>query len=417
MKFTYIRLLFCILAAIVPTTAMALTLREANSDALIRDLNNALETKDIDKIRPWLADTFTISVSSDAEAVDIFDMLLRDERTADKVKLVSGGTDKAGRRILNVVFFEHGKKIKSIIGLTHDGKIEFVDYLNNLFGHSRYGKSRLVASLPFEMADGDKIVIKVRINQNPDTLRFMFDTGSDGMGLSKAMAARLGLEVAEKMETNIVGGVTNISISRDNEVRLPGSSVVLPAQSIGIFDEEPAHGCDGIIGLSIAQHYITRIDFERCVIDLYNFGEYDFGDKGFLVPIEVDNIILVPCGLNITGGKEVRGNFVLDTGASFNLICFSRFTRKNRLFFSGFKSDTSTRTIGIMGSLRPTRIGNVAEVTIGDNIMLNDVPVAMQLSYPEATAGEKDGSLGIGILKRFNLTIDLLRRNIHLESF
>lgn len=407
-RFNKIIILFCFL--FVPLTL----LYSSNKDVVnvISALNTTLKTRNIESVRPFLAESFSISVVYDGDVLEKFNMILSDGRTANKVELVSEQVKESGQILLDVIFFEPSRQVKSVIGLDKSGKIEFIDYFNTLFGHSRFSHSEHVASFPFEMLEDDKMVIQIKINENDRPLRFMFDTGSDGMAVSKELAEKLNLNITSEQDASLVGGMAHISISDNNDIHI-SDSLVIKGQSIGIFDNEPCAGCDGIIGLPFVYRYITKVDFINQVIHLYSFGDYKFENRGSLIPIKINYTIMVPCTLNVIGEKDVSGNFVLDTGADFNLIGFSRFVRVNRLLFTGFKIDQIANTQGI-SNITPIRVGKVAKLKIGDEIQFDNTSVAFQLSYDDAPEFEPDGSLGIHLLKQHNLTIDLLRRNIHL---
>lgn len=129
-------------------------------------------------------------------------------------------------------------------------------------------QSKPVATIPFEMVNGS-IVLKVKINQSSKTLRLLFDTGADGMAVDQSLADSLGLKITRSNNASVVGGNMKIEVSDGNDVQLE-SGFVLKNQGIAIFPQMRDH-LDGLIGNTMTRRYITKVDFNKYELSLYDF--------------------------------------------------------------------------------------------------------------------------------------------------
>lgn len=270
----------------------------------------------------------------------------------------------------------------------------------------------MAAVLPFRI-EGGSIILSARLNDSPRVMSFLLDTGADGMAIRRSLADSIGLKVSHSQEASVVGGRKTVQISADNVLRL-SDSLSLKKQNIAIF-ERVRNGTDGIIGLNLIRKYITEVNFDTQTISLYTFGDYIFQRKGRMIPLRVPSLIMLPSALNLTGDKSISGNFIMDTGANYYLIAFSRFVRQNRLLLSGFKPEGSGATVSL-GHSTPVFYGHARSLKVG-SVVSKNVPVTLQASTGGDSSNhtDVDGSIGIQFFSDFNFTIDLLRKVVHLS--
>ncbi len=295
-----------------------------------------------------------------------------------------------------------------------DGKILYLDYFDHLFGYYRNRPSRLKAVLPMEQTEGDSsIVITLKLNNSDKPLRFLFDTGADGMAISSALAQEVGIKAGRSQQTSVVGGNMQINISQNNTVWL--DTLPLPGQNIAIFDNV-RHGADGIIGLNLAKNHIVQVQFDEKKIYLYSFGDHTYPTGGETESITVPHgVIIIPGYLNLTGEKTVNGRFVFDTGADYYFMGFSPFVRTNRLLLSGFKPERESATVSL-GITTPVFEGKTKEFGFGEKIRQTDMPVSLQASTGNNNwKPQADASVGIRLLSQYNFTINLLEKEIHFQ--
>lgn len=270
-----------------------------------------------------------------------------------------------------------------------------------------------VARFPFESKNGT-IILSVRINDYPHPLRLLFDTGADGMAIGQALADAIGLKVTRTQNASVVGGHMEIRISGGNQIHI--ADFVLKNQSIAIFNELGAEN-DGIIGNALVKNYITRVDYDRKEILLYNFDDYDDEKGGTRVPVnDEDRLISISGTLNIKAEQPCEGKFVFDTGASYNLICFRPFVKQNRLLVSGFKSEYSGATTS-MGVTTPTFSGKAASFSMGPMPAMRQLPVTLMAGGGQSESWDPghDGSIGVRLISRYNFVINLQKKELYFK--
>jgi predicted aspartyl protease len=274
-------------------------------------------------------------------------------------------------------------------------------------------QAKEVARIPFESENGT-IILSVKLNDFPRPLRLLFDTGADGMVVDASLADSIGLKVSRKQNASVVGGTMEISVSEGNTVHL--GSFDFKNQSIAIF-KELHKGNDGIIGNAIARRYITKVDYDRREMILYSFGDYTYENGGASVPFTTPSgLFIIPGALSISKEPAHNGQFVFDTGANYSLICFRPFVRKNKLLVSGFKSEYGGTTTS-MGITTPTFTGLAASFTLANLPAMTSLPVTLMAGGGQSENWNPgfDGSIGVRLLSRYNFTINMPKKEIHLS--
>jgi predicted aspartyl protease len=276
---------------------------------------------------------------------------------------------------------------------------------------NRYKPSKLRAKIPFEVID-NAIVLTLRLNNATRPLKFLFDTGADGMAISEALADTLGLKATRKQNASVVGGSMQISISEKNDVHL--DTFVLKNQSIALF-KDLHKGTDGLIGNTMTKQYITKVDFDKMELSLYDFGTYAYEVGGKSIPITVpEGLFIIPGSVEVTANQPKNGQFVFDTGASYSLICFRPFVKQHKLLVSGFKPEYNGSTTS-MGMSTPTYSGKASSFTFADMPKISNFPVTLMAGGGQSESWNPgfDGSIGIRMISRYNFTINLQEKEIH----
>ena len=376
-------------------------------------LSSMLNTADTALIRNDLNPNFSVSIATWPASASYLNRIAK-QNNVESILLLSIHEEGVDTTFINARFdLKDGKTVESIIALDSENKLLFVDYFDCFYSRSRYTESEQLIQIPFEIQDGS-IVLTLRVNENSRPLKFLFDSGANGIAVSETMADSLQLFVGHKKTTTVVGGRQEISISPDNTIHLT-DNFSLQKQNIAVFKQ--GGGLDGIIGLNLAFNHIVNVDFDTQLITLFTFGKYSFPVEGELLDIRTPaGIIFIPAVLNIVGKKELAGQFVFDTGADYHFIAFEQFVRKNRLLLSGFKPEKQSRTVS-MGIATPTYEGKAYTFRIGTDFTMEQMPISLQASRGIDTGESRigDGSIGIALLSKFNFTIDLLQKKVHLK--
>jgi Aspartyl protease len=278
-------------------------------------------------------------------------------------------------------------------------------------GTAQNQPAKLCATIPFELQDGS-IILSIKLNNNPRVLRMLFDTGADGMAMTEGLADTLGIKATRTRSASVVGGQADISIADGNMLHLSGFDFA--NQSIALF-KTTHKGTDGIIGNQLTKRYIVKVDLDQQQISLYTFGNYQYEKEGESVPVKLSGgIIVVPATLNVTADQANKGEFVFDTGANYELICFRPFVIKNRLLVNGFKPESVGSTTS-MGIITPVFKGKASIFTFGSLTPIKDMPISLMSTGggSENWTPGVDGSIGIKLISHYNFTINLQQQLIH----
>lgn len=329
------------------------------------------------------------------------------------VHILSDKKTKRGSLLQIEVTDTKGKTTSNQALVDKDGKLIYFSLFDQLYGLKREIQPKLRAVIPFENKNGS-IYLQVKINGYEKPLRLLFDTGADGMALNQQLADAIGLKVTRENNASVVGGNTKIQVSDNNNILL--DTLKLTGQGIAIFPEMGKEG-DGIIGNTLIRQFITHIDYDKNTLSLYDFGDFQYKGKGTVVPITMPaGVMILPGQLEIVKDKSYSGHFVFDTGASYDLICFRPFVRQNKLLVSGFKPEAQAATVS-MGVSSPTFSGKSYQFAISPLPAMQGLPVTLM----GGSAGNEqwqpgfDGSIGVRLLSRYNITINLAESEVYFS--
>jgi hypothetical protein len=404
MKFKAITIIFLL-------TALAQT-KAQDGKQLAQNLQQALLQKSITPLEAKLAENFSIGAYTNNAAKRLLQGLT-EKYPCDSIVYIKESTIKNLNKVDIKVYRTGNTALSSAIYADLTGKILYIDLFDQLYGMNRYKESKLRAKIPFEVID-NAIVLTLRLNNNTRPLKFLFDTGADGMAISEALADTLGLKSNRKQNVSVVGGSMQISISEKNDVHL--DTFVLKNQTIALF-KDLHKGTDGLIGNVMTKQYITKVDFDKKELSLYDFGTYTYETAGTSIPITTpEGLFIIPGTVEVTPDKANVGEFVFDTGAAYNLICFRPFVKQNKLLVSGFKAEYHGSTTS-MGMSTPTYSGRAKSFSFAQMPKISNLPITLMAGGGQSESWNPgfDGSIGIRLISRYNFTINLQEKEIHLS--
>jgi len=387
---------------------VAVHAQEAELKARIEKVSAAFLTHTDSLMRPFLAKDFSVGAYMGRSALQNLKAVLSNYKLD---ALVYNGLQQKDS---NWLVSAKGRNADSFVTHFYFNKnleLRHFDIADKLYGMNRNSESRKVATIPFESRNGS-IILTVTLNKSQRPLKLLFDTGADGMMISKALADTLGLVASHQQQASVVGGNIDIGISRNNTVHF--NDFEIDQQSIAIFgNREP--GTDGTIGNTIAKRYITYVDYDKKELTLYTFGKWNaFTGGGSQVPVDVSSgNIQMDAVLSVQKEKPINAKFILDTGAGYELIVFRPLVLKHRLLVDGFKADSSGATVS-MGISTPVFYGKASQLTLRPDFIVNNLPVTLMGSGASTASWRPgmDGSLGIKFISRYNFVINLMEKYV-----
>ncbi len=308
------------------------------------------------------------------------------------------------------------------------GLIDFLRYLGkqgSLYLLSGEGRT----SLPFEEID-TRPILRVRINNNRDPLRFVLDTGSGMSVVSEETAKKLGLRaVARGGMARAVGGGGKFEIVYGflNSLEIGDVRVEsVPVYIRHFWDEKTP--VDGYLGLSVISKFITSVDYGENMFMLRRPSDPNSKDL-WGVPISRNGVAPLPAGVLeiplrttasgfLSGEVRLEGiekplNFIIDTGATVTVVS-ERLAQEEEL--TNYLLPTRLRIYGAAGIADDVKSLLLPKIMLG-TVTRERISAAILDLEPvnETTGFTQSGILGGNYLSHFRVSFDFQRGLIRLE--
>jgi hypothetical protein len=271
-----------------------------------------------------------------------------------------------------------------------------------------------LAIIPFKQISGGVILIKACINDKPDSLNFILDTGSGGISLDSSTSITLGINSIES-DTVIsgIGGVQKVRYAFDETLHIGGLTIehlAIHRYDYGLLSSVYGEKIDGVIGYPFFKRYIVQIDFQHNHILIYNPGKFHYPQNGTLMHIPTNPLPLQR--VLVKDKKSADFDFFFDTGAGLPFLMSEQFIQDNAILSSS-KNTYLTQAEGL-GGKKQMRLTVVKSIKMGP-YTFRKVPTYLFKDDFNVTAYPLSGGLiGNEILRRFNLIINYDQHEIHL---
>jgi hypothetical protein len=277
--------------------------------------------------------------------------------------------------------------------------------------------SRKITEFPFMKLSGGVVLINAKLDNFPDTLNFVLDTGSSGISLDSTTVKYFNL-VPMPTERTIRGiaGIRKVSFLMNRKLHLPGLDI--DSLNFHINDYEiltSVYGLkiDGIIGYSVLSRYIVKIDYDNYKIEFWTKGTIRYPRGGYLFKPTIQTTNFLPVqSARVKDAVTVNSRFLYDIGAALCLLLTKEFIedstfldKKRKLFVKeaeglGGKVDMHI-TVSKELKIGPYRFRNVPTYIMDD---VNNIT-----SYPIM-----GGLIGNDILRRFNTIFNYEKEEFYL---
>jgi Aspartyl protease/PDZ domain len=276
-------------------------------------------------------------------------------------------------------------------------------------------KAELLETIPIKLYTGGVIVIEAKLNNITTKLNFLLDTGSGGISLDSATCEEFNITL-RKTDTLVsgIGGTKNVSYAFNQTLTtgtLKTDSLNFYVNDYSLLSSVYGEKIDGIIGYSFLSRYILDINFDSSYIQIYSPGKFKYEDGGTMFNPTFTRLIAHNVGLK--DKIKLNTNLYFDSGAGLCLLLTESFLKDNNLLLSRRKP-VVTQVQGL-GGKKPMRLTVIKRLQLGPYIFRN-VPTDLYndeeniTSYPYTS-----GLLGNDILRRFNMTLNYLAREIYLK--
>jgi hypothetical protein len=270
-------------------------------------------------------------------------------------------------------------------------------------------------SSPFTLIDNRVFVPTTLDGRGPYS--FVLDTGVDGWGVAASVANQLGITQGKADQIEGAGEardtVREVTLRRVDLAGLPFSDQ--PAVSVDLSALDALIGFrhfDGVAGKPVFDKYVVDLDFTRSRVRFLSPAEYSPPARAKVVPFELYQKTIPVVNGTIAG---VKGVFLIDLGDRSSLTLFGPFWRAHhldRVFGPGVVALTG---YGLGGPVKGELV-RVPEFTMaGVRVRGVVARLSLQKAGAFATPGVL-GSIGTGVLKRFNVTFDYSRNRMLLQE-
>jgi predicted aspartyl protease len=246
-------------------------------------------------------------------------------------------------------------------------------------------------------------------------MHFILDAGSPFTVLNTGLPQQVGFTVVG--DTTFAGGFKAKRYTPRACVRALGATMSnIEIGDIGLDQVSQVEGTrlEGLIGGQFFLRHVVRINYMESSIDLFP-KTYDYQGDGSIIPLRVDGLMFADALIEAPDGRQVKGNFIVDTGVRMPLLVNGSWADANGLLTAEKRVPGATVGVGVNGETRGD-IFRVRSATLG-NFTLHDVmTVAARDSVVISPAGGLAGIIGGDFLRRFRMTIDYPHQRLVLEQ-
>lgn len=278
-----------------------------------------------------------------------------------------------------------------------------------------------VATIPFHLQENGHIHLNVKLNNIDRTLNFVFDTGATADVLDTALAKELGLK--PDYQQSVTGGagsktydiVLNQTITVLPNIEVDRSNLVLT--NLAPFHELSDRPFDGIIGYSLLRRYITKIDYEKKELVLYDDVKEIDTSEYTEIPFHFGRGVPIPqfdISITLQNGEEFTGRILFDSGAGITLSVNSPFKNEHKLAEKAAKTIVSKsqnlghESVSEQIAIRSLKMGGFEFTDLVVSLANDKSGVSSYENYL--------GILGAKVIKRFTIVLDYDTKKLYLKK-
>jgi hypothetical protein len=274
--------------------------------------------------------------------------------------------------------------------------------------------AKRITRFAFTQLTGGIVILHARLNNFPDTLNFVLDTGSGGISLDSLTVVNFNLKpTASERTIRGIAGIRKVGFVNNQKLILPGlvvDSLNFHVNNYEILTSVYGLKIDGIIGYSLFSRYIIKLDYENYFIEVWEPGGIRYPRGGYLIKTPINNIPVM--GAKVEDAREIAGRFYFDSGAGLALLLSEEFVKDSSILKKAKKIIT-TQAEGL-GGKKQMRVTTIKRIKVGP-YRFKKVPAYIfddefnATSYPQLC-----GLIGNDILRRFNTIFNYPEKEIHL---
>ncbi len=274
--------------------------------------------------------------------------------------------------------------------------------------------SRLLTRISFTQLTGGVVILNAQLDDFPDTLHFILDTGSSGISLDSATVAYFNLKpVASDRTIRGIAGIKKVGFLYNRKLRFPNltvDSLNFHVNDYSVLTSVYGEQIDGIIGYSLLSRYIIKIDYDSLKLDICSRGTIRYPRGGYLLKPVISTLPVQFARIKDETQYNVR--FLHDIGAGVCLMLSQDFVDDSSLIQKKRKLWPKDGE-GIGGKISMS-LTVVKELKLGPYRFRNIPTYIFEDTYNVTSYPYLGGLIGNDILRRFNVIFNYTKRDIHL---
>jgi len=275
--------------------------------------------------------------------------------------------------------------------------------------------SRVLTKIPFTQLTGGIVILQAKLENFPDTLNFVLDTGSSGISLDSTTADYLGLKPTPTERTiRGIAGIRKVSFLYNQKLHFPGLSIDslnFHINDYAILTAVYGERIDGIIGYSVISRYIIKVDYDSMKISFCSKGTVRYPRGGYLLKPSINQ--LAAQTLRVRDEESVTSRFLYDMGAGVCMLLTRDFINDS-MFLDKKKKFWIKEGEGLGGKI-DMELRVIKEVRIGPYRFRNVPVYVFDDEYNVTNYPYMGGLIGNDILRRFNVILNYAKGDIFLS--
>lgn len=273
-------------------------------------------------------------------------------------------------------------------------------------------------TIPIEVLEDKYLFFKAKVNEGEE-MTFYFDTGATTSLIDKNSAQKLGIVPNYEQAVAGAGGkikyeIASNQIFKVGEVSIDSVDFVL--EDLSRLQKSIDRKFDGIVGYALIKQFLTEVDLENGVINLYPKQAKLNTEAYKKLPFSFGNNIPIPqveVEMTLKNNKHFKGTVFFDSGAGLSLLVNTPFKEEHQLLKNVAKQLTSTSE-----NLSKTSEAQMIAIKNLNFANYSFKTLSITLSSDKAGVSSFKGYLGIlgaEIINRFNFILDYEKKIIYLK--
>lgn len=274
--------------------------------------------------------------------------------------------------------------------------------------------SRSLAKVPITVLTGGVIIVKATLNNFPDSLNFILDTGSSGISLDSATAVSLNLKPGAPSKTiRGVAGLKRVGFLTNQTIKIGkmlADSLDFHVNDYSMLTAVYGEQIDGVIGYSLLKDYVVKINYDSLKLEFCSLGTYRLPKGGFFLRPQIKSLPIQSA--RVKDERTINARFLYDIGAGLCMLFSDDFVKDSNLL-SKKRKQFPKMGEGIGGKVE-MHLTVIKEFRLGP-YRFRQVPVyVFDDEYNVTSYPQLGGLIGNDILRRFNCVLNYSRNEFYL---